>query len=75
MYSKGLEIVRDVGNVGNMSEEVRSKVRDMTIRICSGTVLAVMIAVLNGNICCSSTALYLQSLLGDFVDCSSWCEL
>ena len=30
MYSKGLEIVRDVRNVGNVSEEVRSKVWAMT---------------------------------------------
>ena len=30
MYSKGSENVGDVGNVGNASEEVRSKVQAMT---------------------------------------------
>ena len=31
MYSKGSEIVGDVRNVGNTSEEVRSKVWAMTV--------------------------------------------
>ena len=33
MYNKGSEIVGVVGNVGNVSEEVRSKVRAMTTTV------------------------------------------